>query len=357
MPAVTKAIHRMAFKIYRFELLSEVGRSGGNVIYDVKDTVDNSRACLYEWTPQPEKAAEAYATFSSLTAQLNNLETFTAGPRLYLVDFKSQARKELEVLRSHGLFSGNWPGLFDELPVPAGSVNAGLSHDSETKANYSAVWMALFFLESVVVLVLVIWIVSLHGEIDQIKNDREKTQATGQVLYGQMETLQHDLDSARSELNRQKAFLAKHQDSEADMAYAAFHLAEESVKPSSGYYELSLENQCSAAPLFVVARYLDLQDRWVTRGWWKVSAGQFVPLDMYSKNGIIYLYAENNGKQVTLSDTNDFESISEDILMRDFIHPSSEILTDPDKRTISMIRLHLTPGSFQLKASFPCPPL
>ena len=343
----------MAFKIFRFELLSEVGRSGGNTIYDVQDTANNSRARLYEWTPLLEKAAEASSTFYELRAQLNGLEAFTAGTRFYLVEIGAQARKELELLRSRGLFSGNWPFIFDE---PAASPDLpDAVEPGPTQKDRNKPWVVLFSGACVCILALLIWAFSLRGDIKRIGNDLEKSKAEGQTMAGQEETLNQNLEAVRTELNRERDFLAKHQDSEADMAYAAFHLAEENAKPASGYYQLNLENQCALTPLFVVARYLDMENRWVTRGWWTAISGQVLLTDLYSKDGIIFVYAENNGKRVTLSDTNELESITEDVLTRTFIRQSPEILTDPNKRTVSMIRLHLVPGSFQIKASFPCP--
>src|SRR5689334_19910586 len=101
----------MAFQIYRFEIIDEVSRDGANVIYHARDTVDSSELQLYEWTPPLREASSAAAMLDDVGHELDGVEVFSSGARLYLATAQERARKALEKLRVHDLFPGPWPGL------------------------------------------------------------------------------------------------------------------------------------------------------------------------------------------------------------------------------------------------------
>ena len=104
----------MSFRIFRFEVSNEVARDGANVIYDVLDTADSSALQLYEWTPSPAESPAAAAKFAQVRSQLDGIETFASGHRLYVAVPRAQAKSTLDILRTHGLFTGIWPGVYQK---------------------------------------------------------------------------------------------------------------------------------------------------------------------------------------------------------------------------------------------------
>lgn len=61
---------------------------------------------------------------------------------------------------------------------------------------------------------------------------------------------------------------------------------------SRQYHRLRLRNSCRYA-VAVALHYRDLDDSWVTRGWWEVAAGGSTTTDAMTREAVFYLYAEN----------------------------------------------------------------
>jgi hypothetical protein len=58
------------------------------------------------------------------------------------------------------------------------------------------------------------------------------------------------------------------------------------------YDQILLENTCGHV-IAVALHYRDLDEAWVTRGWWMVQPGETVETDAYSRNAYLYFFAEN----------------------------------------------------------------
>ncbi|HZI56755.1 MAG TPA: hypothetical protein VFF39_08270 [Verrucomicrobiae bacterium] len=114
----------MGARIYRFEKIKEVGRSGANVIYEVRDTADSSVLQLYEWTAAPGEIEAGTKMLAQLGSSLNDGEVFPDGNRFYVAVSKAHARSVLDVLRTHRLFPGVWPGTL-ETGEPGKAKEAG----------------------------------------------------------------------------------------------------------------------------------------------------------------------------------------------------------------------------------------
>ena len=56
--------------------------------------------------------------------------------------------------------------------------------------------------------------------------------------------------------------------------------------------KILLVNQCPHE-IAVAINYLDLDDKWIVRGWWNLKAGEETTTDAMTKNAKIYFYAEN----------------------------------------------------------------
>ena len=58
------------------------------------------------------------------------------------------------------------------------------------------------------------------------------------------------------------------------------------------YDRILLRNTCRYT-VAVALRYRDLDDPWVSRGWWEVPGGESLTTDAMTRNRIFYVYAEN----------------------------------------------------------------
>lgn len=104
-------------QIYRFEVASQRGRHGTNVVYEAVDPFDGTTVLLCEWTPAAGEAAQAAATLTEVRDALSRGEVFSSGAAQYLAVAPEAARVALAELRARGIFGGSWPGLIDEAPA------------------------------------------------------------------------------------------------------------------------------------------------------------------------------------------------------------------------------------------------
>lgn len=58
------------------------------------------------------------------------------------------------------------------------------------------------------------------------------------------------------------------------------------------YDKIALENRCPHE-IAVALNYLDLDDKWIVRGWWNLKPGEETTTDAMTRNAKIYFYAEN----------------------------------------------------------------
>ncbi len=70
-------------------------------------------------------------------------------------------------------------------------------------------------------------------------------------------------------------------------------LAEEwTLNGKRQYDRLVLVNRCRAE-ISVAVYYMDLDEKWITRGWWAVKPGDSVTTNAMTRNAFVYFYAEN----------------------------------------------------------------
>lgn len=103
------------------------------------------------------------------------------------------------------------------------------------------------------------------------------------------------------------------------------------------YDRILLRNTCRYT-VAVALRYRDLDDLWVSRGWWEVPAGESLTTDAMTRNRIFYVYAENQKVGRTWEGTGVEGSLALTVSDRKF----DEIEGDPnvydDQRTVSFLR-------------------
>jgi len=61
------------------------------------------------------------------------------------------------------------------------------------------------------------------------------------------------------------------------------------------YDTVSLSNSCRFT-VSVALHYNDLDDRWITRGWWNVDPGATLETDAKTRNSVLYFFAENRSE-------------------------------------------------------------
>jgi uncharacterized membrane protein len=104
-----------------------------------------------------------------------------------------------------------------------------------------------------------------------------------------------------------------------------------------GYDVVLLENKCRA-DVAVALYYLDLDDKWITRGWWQVPPGETMTTDAMTRNRYVYLYAENKGLGRTWDGGGRQDSLSLSVTDAKFDHLKGERFLYERPREVSFFR-------------------
>ena len=85
--------------------------------------------------------------------------------------------------------------------------------------------------------------------------------------------------------------------------------------------KITFRNSCSRDDVKIAVRYLDTDDRWRTRAWWNFEYGHHSNLayndsTLWTKNSIVYYYAETLDGNLTWEGNHVFEYGDDDINMR-----------------------------------------
>jgi uncharacterized membrane protein len=107
----------------------------------------------------------------------------------------------------------------------------------------------------------------------ELDGRRQALDAEAEALRGETRRLRDERMSARKE--RLLAIAARFRDGERRQ-----------------YHRLRLRNTCRYA-IAVALHYRDLDESWVTRGWWEVAPGGSTTTDAMTHDAVFYLYAEN----------------------------------------------------------------
>lgn len=107
------------------------------------------------------------------------------------------------------------------------------------------------------------------------------------LLDQQIKLLQEQTETAKEELRRLR-------DERIELRKRRIELIGERFTAGDGrkYDRILLHNRCEV-PIDVALYYLDLDDKWITRGWWGVPPGETVTTDAMTRNAVVYFYAEN----------------------------------------------------------------
>ena len=115
-------------------------------------------------------------------------------------------------------------------------------------------------------------------------------------------------------------------------------IAERSSRGKQREYDrIVLENKCQA-DVAVALYYLDLDDKWVTRGWWQLPPGESMTTDAMTRNQYLYLYAENKGLGRTWDGAGKEDSLSLQIADSKFDHVKGERFLYEKPREVSFFK-------------------
>jgi uncharacterized membrane protein len=103
------------------------------------------------------------------------------------------------------------------------------------------------------------------------------------------------------------------------------------------YDTILLHNTCDH-PIDVALYYRDLDEAWITRGWWGVKPGETVTTNAYTKNAYLYFFAENRNVGRIWDGTDKEESLSLQVVDAKFDHLEGETFVYEGARTVSFYR-------------------
>lgn len=103
------------------------------------------------------------------------------------------------------------------------------------------------------------------------------------------------------------------------------------------YDRVLLHNGCEV-DVSVALYYLDLDESWITRGWWNVAPDETVTTDAMTRNAYLYFFAENRSVNRSWDGTGKERSMSLPIVDAKFDHLDGESFVYEGARTVSFYR-------------------
>ena len=328
----------MSRQFYRFEILGEAQGAPGHAVYEARDrnrgtgsngddggrrgAGDGPNVKLFEWTPEPTALADSLSKLSTAMEEIPEVEIFSSGAAIYLVAASQEnAKAALETLRGRGLFSGPWPGLFEEPPppeptpdpfrfdAPAATVKPAGTGSAAGKWVSAVVWA--FLLVLVLVIVTWRWAEEVRRTSEaELRRARQRLEeqtriADGQPgLEGQVKRLTEQASTAiqqrqqfESEVTRiLRSAPEAQQVATAKLISESFDARQSKLAGELGFngvHRIRLVNHCRKVNIDLVIHYKSLDDKWVTEGWWTLKPDEEIVLG-FSQDPTYYVYTGDN---------------------------------------------------------------
>jgi len=115
-------------------------------------------------------------------------------------------------------------------------------------------------------------------------------------------------------------------------------IAERNRKGEARLYDRIVLRSACPYEVAVALHYQDLDDAWVTRGWWMVPPRGSVTTDAMTRSQVLYFYAENQAVGRVWDGTGSGESISQTISDSRFDHVVGERFAYEGARAVSFFR-------------------
>jgi uncharacterized membrane protein len=120
------------------------------------------------------------------------------------------------------------------------------------------------------------------------------------------------------------------------------------------YDTIALVNRCRFV-VSVAVHYRDLDDRWITRGWWNVDPGVTVETDAMTRNAVLYFFAENQAEGRSWTGEGLDDSTMESVVDSRFDHLDGDRWAYDEAREVSFFRRHSGEKWGEHVESFDCP--
>lgn len=166
-------------------------------------------------------------------------------------------------------------------------------------------------------------------------DDAEHSEVTGQtadaqlLLEQQRKLFEEQTQAAKAELRRlhDERILLRQQ--RIDSIAKGFE-----NKDSREYDRIVLHNKCDQQ-VDVALYYLDLDEKWITRGWWGIAAGDSVTTNAMTRNAYVYFYGENQATGRLWDGAGKQDSIALPVVNSKFDHLAEETFVYENPRTVS----------------------
>lgn len=120
------------------------------------------------------------------------------------------------------------------------------------------------------------------------------------------------------------------------------------------YDVISLANRCRVV-VSVALYYLDLDDRWITRGWWNLDPGAIVETDAKTRNSVLYFYAENRAEGRSWTGDGRDDSLTLSVVDNRFDHLDDDRWAYDEPRKVSFFRRDTGEDWIDHVETFDCP--
>lgn len=120
------------------------------------------------------------------------------------------------------------------------------------------------------------------------------------------------------------------------------------------YDTIALESRCPFV-ISVALHYKDLDDRWITRGWWNLDPGATVETDARTRNSVLYFFAENRSVGKTFNGDDRDDSTTESIVDSKFDHLDDDRWAYAEPRRVSFYRRDTGEDWTDHVETFECP--
>lgn len=132
-------------------------------------------------------------------------------------------------------------------------------------------------------------------------------------------------------------------------------IAERYRKGEQRLYDRILLRSACPYEIAVALHYQDLDDAWVTRGWWSVTAGGSVTTDAMTRARVLYFYSENQAVGRTWDGAGREGSVSLAISDSKFDHVEGDRFPYEGSRSVSFFRRQSDEGWADHTEVFECP--
>jgi uncharacterized membrane protein len=119
------------------------------------------------------------------------------------------------------------------------------------------------------------------------------------------------------------------------------------------YDRVVFTNDCSKA-VNVAVHYRDLDDVWVTRGWWTVDPGETTVTDVKTRNALVYFFARNRDEDLSWNGEGEEGAARKPVSPRKFYLIQGDDFEYPDQEEVTFFRRESPSGWGDHKRRFTC---